>query len=276
MIPRTKKFANGAEVHPIGIGTWGIGGFMEADHSNDDRDIEAIRYSIQKGQNNIDTAEMYGNGHSEEIVGQAIKGFDRSKLFIASKVWKNYTSPSQVTKLVEEMLKRLAIDKLDMVYIHSPDNAGTIRDYIEGLNKAVDRGLTESLAISNFDLEETKEAERYAKHPIIANQILYNVLVRYDAPPELLEYSRKKKIMIVAYRPVERGLLADQCDNKTVLEISKKYKKTPAQIAINWLIAQENVVTIPKSTDPSHIDENLGAMEFEMEEKDLEKLYNQA
>lgn len=254
-------------VHPIGIGTWGVGGGMTANSRNDKRDIEAIRYSIEEGQNQIDTAELYGAGHSEEVVGEAIKGFDRAKLFIASKIWNHNATTTRIPKATKKILERLGIEYLDLLYIHACWREGDIPDYITGLNRAQDRGLTKAIGVSNFTLEQLKKAVKLTKHPIVAIQNHYNLTHQSEVDDKMKNFCKKNKITIVAYSPLEGSKW-----NIKIRKIAKKYKKTPAQIAINWLISQDNVVTIPKSTDKKHIDENLGAMDFEMEDKDTKML----
>jgi diketogulonate reductase-like aldo/keto reductase len=259
------------ETFPIGIGTWGIGGFIEPVYGDEEKDAEAIRYSLSKGQNHIDTAEMYGNGHSEEIVGEAIKGLKREKLYIASKVHRNYTKGKEVLKSTEKILKRLNTDYLDLLYIHSYWQDENMEEFLKGVNNAVDSGLAKAIGVSNFNIDNLLWAVNKSKYPIVANQMNYNILHQTEVPEEMKEYCRKEEVYLVAYRPVERKLLADECVNETVLKIADKYKKTPAQIAINWLLSQ-NRIPIPKSTDKKHINENLGAVDFEIEDKDLQKL----
>lgn len=268
----------GKQVHKIGIGTWLMGGGVNsengivfADYDNDEKDIVAIRYSIEQGQNHIDTAQLYGERHCEELVGEAIKDLDRENLFIASKVWKSHSKRSAVLRSIEESLKRLNLDYIDMMYIHSGTNAFGMDEYIPGLNDAVDEGLIKGLAVSNFSLEQIKEAQALSKHPIIANQVLYNIIERERSPQELIDYCQEQNILVVAYRPVERRLLADKCELPEVLELAKKYNKTPAQISINWLLTQ-NIIPIPKASQQAHIEENLGALNFELSSEDVQIL----
>lgn len=274
-----KKKIGNSEIHPIGIGTWEIGGGIHreegiifADYDNEEKEIAAIKYSVQKGQNHIDTAQMYSAGHSEEVVGKAIKGIDRKKLFIASKIWKSHARKSSVVPAVEGMLKRLQVDYLNLVYMHSPSVPEPMEEYMGGLNEAVDKGLVKYIGVSNFHLEQLKQAVSISKYSIVANQMHYNLIHKQDVPQDMKDFCKKKNIMIVAYRPIERRLLADQATNDTILAISKKYKRTPAQIALNWLISQDNVVAIPKAVNKKHIDENLGASDFELKNDDVEKL----
>jgi diketogulonate reductase-like aldo/keto reductase len=262
-----KKAIGKFKVNSIGIGTWSVGGGMTASSVNDEDDIEAIRYSLKKGQNHIDTAELYGGGHSEEVVGEAIKGHKRDDLFLATKVWRNNATAERVPAAAEESLKRLQVDYVDLLYIHACWEERKIESYIKGLNKAQDAGLTKALGVSNFNLRQLKKALSLSKHPIIALQNHYNVNHQHEVDNKMKDFCKKEGITIVAYSPLEGATT-----NRIVVEMAEKYQKTPEQIALNWLISQENVVTIPKSTDKDHIDENLKAADFEMEEKDHDKL----
>ncbi len=269
---------NGKDIHPIGIGTWAMGGsrFEDgtafADYDHDDRYIDAIRYSISKGQNHIDTAQVYGVGHTEEIVGKAIEGFDRDHLVIASKVNKSHALRSAVPRATEDMLSRLKIDRLDLLYVHAPWDVVPIKEYIDGVNDALEEGLTDTIGVSNFDAEQLREALSLTRNPLVANQLHYNVLSRGHVTRELIDICEKEGILIVAYRPIERRLLADQCTNSQILNLAGKYRRPVSQIAINWLLAQKNVVPIPKATSHEHIDEILGSLEFTLDPADIEML----
>lgn len=262
------KLLDGFEINPIGIGTWGVGGWFSADTRRDEEQIDAIRYSLKKGQNHIDTAEMYSSGHSEEVVGQAIKGFDRTKLFIASKVYKENASSGSIPKAAEQMLERLQTDYLDLLYIHSCFDESRIEDYMKGLNKAQAEGLTKTIGVSNFrNLGQLEKAISVTKSPIVALQNHYNVTFQEEVDDDIKKLCRKEKIVIVGYSPLENSFRS-----KKVVQLAEKYKKSPEQIALNWLVSQEGVVTITKSMNKEHIDENLGALDFEMEKEDLELL----
>jgi diketogulonate reductase-like aldo/keto reductase len=273
----TKRIGE-AEVHPIGIGTWGMGGArweddsICADYDNDRREIEAIRYALSRGQNHIDTAQIYGAGHTEELVGEAIKGFDRDALFIASKVFKSHAKRSATPRAVEGMLARLGIRRLDLLYVHAPWDGIPMEAYIGGLNDALTAGLTKRLGVSNFSVEQLERAMQISRHPIVANQIHYNLIERSFATEECLSFCRREGIAVVAYRPLERRLLADRTEEPMLRELAGKYGKSPAQIALAWLTAQEGVVPIPKASQGSHIDENLASLEVVLEREDRESL----
>lgn len=273
----TKHIA-GREVHPIGIGTWGMGGDRLsdgnpfADYRYDEREIEAIRYSISKGQNHIDTAQLYGAGHTEEIVGEAIAGMDRSALFVATKIWRSHSLRNAVPKAAEDSLRKMRIDTIDLLYVHGPWDAISMEDYIGGLCDAVDAGLAAAIGVSNFSLDQLKQAVSLSRRPITAVQLKYNILDHGLATPEMLAYCREQRITVVAYRPVERRLLADKTENDVVTRVARAHGRPPSQIAIGWLISQPGVVTIPKASARSHIDENLGALDLSLSDSQMREL----
>ena len=270
----SRKTVGGVPVHPVGIGTWDMGGGRHtdgtvfADYRYDDREVAAIRHSLAKGQNHIDTAQLYGAGHTEEIVGQAIKDVPRDTIYLASKIWSSHLLRGAVVRQVEDMLKRLGTDYLDLLYVHAPWDIVPMEEYVGGMNDALDKGLVRALGVSNFNLDQLKKAIAISSSPIVANQLLYNIVDRGMVTHKHMRFAEENDVAIVAYRPVERKMLADNTENESVLKIAAKYDRPVSQIAINWLIGQTPVVTIPKASVPSHIDENLGALDFELSPAD--------
>lgn len=273
-----KKQIADRQFHPIGIGTWGMGGTrlsddaIFADYDHDQREIEAIRYSISQGQNHLDTAQLYGAGHTEEIVREAIRDIPRENLFIVSKVWKSHAYRSAVPKAVEGILSRLHIPYLDLIYIHGYFKAVPISEYIQGLNDVVDRGLATAIGVSNFTLNQLKEAEAISHHPIVAVQNHYNLIERTYVPQELLDYCREKHIAVVAYRPLERKKLTGETDIPELRAMAKRHNASVSQIALAWLLAQEGVIPIPKASSKEHIDENLQSLHVSLSPEDMKVL----
>ncbi len=245
-----------------------------ADYRYDDREIEAIRYSIGLGQNHVDTAALYGAGHTEEVVGEAISGLDREQLFVATKVWRSHSLRHAVPHSAEESLRKLKLDVLDLLYVHAPWDAIPMGEYIDGLNDALEAGLTKAIAVSNFSSAQLSEAISLSRHPIVANQVHYNVLNRGLVDEAMRGMAAQHGITIVAYRPVERRLLADRASAPAILDAAAQIGCTPAQLAIAWLIDQPNVVTIPKASSPGHVDENLAAMNVRIPDEVRARLDN--
>ena len=272
------KTKSGHPLNPIGVGTWGMGGdrfedgSLYADYRHDDREIAAIGYSISKGQNHVDTAQLYGSGHTEEIVGNAIKGVERESIYIATKVWRSHSLRHAVPKMAEESIEKLGSVYIDLLYVHAPWDSIEMSEYIGGLNDVVDSGLALTIGVSNFTTSQLEAACRMSKHPIVANQIHYSLLERKSIADGMLEFCRREGITVVAYRPVERKLLADQTKSEELRSLSQRLGHTPAQVAIAWLLCQEGVITIPKASDHDHIDENLGALDVSLSSEEMESL----
>ncbi len=217
----------------------------------------------------IDTAEMYGAGHAEELVGQAIQAFPREKVFIVSKVLNNYLEYEEVIKACHRSLERLQADFIDLYLVHFPNYEVPLQETMEAMEKLVEQGLARFIGVSNFPLNLMKQAQSYiGTTEIQANEVKYNLKCRYDEK-DLLPYCQKERITMIAYTPLEEGSLAN---SRLLQEVGKKYEKPAAQIALNWLICKENVVTIPKAINPGHLEENAAAIGWRMSQEDLERL----
>ena len=251
-------------------------GALYADYRRDEQEVEAIRYSLSMGQNHIDTAQLYGAGHTEEIVGTAIQGADRERLFIASKVWKSHSLRHAVQRAAEESLRKLGISELDLLYVHAPWDAIPMEEPIAGLCDAQAAGLTRAIGVSNYALDELRKAVSISRYPIVASQVHYNLLHHGPVTDEYLEFCRSEGITLVAYRPLERRLLADQAAAPEVLDAAASIGCTPSQLALAWLIQQEGVVPVPKASRPEHVDENLAALSVKIEEPVRKQLWSVA
>lgn len=265
-----KTFINGVRIPVIGIGTWEMGGTLTKNISEDEKNIKAIKEAIRLGMTHIDTAESYAAGHAEELVGKAIKSFNRKNLFITTKVSPEHLRFDQVLEAAETSLERLKANYIDLYLIHWPNPDIPLRETMRAFDFLIDKDIVRHIGVSNFSVQLLKEAQSYSKNKIVANQVEYNLLSR-KPEKELLSFCQKEKIMLTAYQPLARGKLAkpgfDSLD-----ELAKKYSKTQAQIALNWLISKPSVVVIPKSSSIEHLKENLGAIGWKMDKEDLKRL----
>ncbi|MFA6447573.1 MAG: aldo/keto reductase [Patescibacteria group bacterium] len=272
-----KKINGVTDVPVLGIGTWGMGGEAETVTDNDQADIQAIRKAIELGMTHIDTAEIYGKGHAEELVGEAIKGFDRSKLFITTKVARRNCAYDNVLAAMDRSLKRLGTNYVDLYLIHSPNPEIPFSETMKAMDRLVEEGKTRLIGVSNFPVEQMIEAQKHSKNKITANQVEYNLMTRNDGQgsanveSEIIPYCQANSIMIIAYRPLAKGILSSS-ENNLLGELAKKYGKTPAQIALNWVISKKSMVTIPKASSVQHLEEDLGAIGWDMDSKDIKKL----
>lgn len=267
-----KKLKNGFEMPVFGLGTWQMDGRETRNHENDDiKDITAIQKAIELGITHIDTAESYAEGYTETLIGQAIKGVDRSKLFMVSKISQKHFRFNDVFTSCRASLDRLQIDYLDLYLIHLPNPEIPIEETLRAMDKLVADGLVKNIGVSNFKPGRLKEAQKQTGNKLVINQVYYNLIRREPENQGLLEYCQQNDVLLEAYRPLEKGLLLDK--PASILEkMARKYGKTPAQVAINWLISQENVITLSKSSTLDHLKENLGAIGWQMNTKDIEKL----
>ncbi|MFA5051585.1 MAG: aldo/keto reductase [Patescibacteria group bacterium] len=267
-----KKLPNGFAMPEYGLGTWQMGGRDERDPANDDQaDIQGIKDAIDAGITHIDTAEIYANGYTETLVSRAIKGYDRSKLFIVSKVQAAHMSYDGIIEACQHSLERLGLSYLDMYLLHRYNATFPLQESIRAMDELANRGLIRAIGVANFGAGHIAEAQSYTKNKIVCDQVHYNLQFREPKNSGLLEYCRKNDIMLVAWRPVGKGdLLGDQ--PPVILELCEKYHKTPAQIALNWLISQPNVVTLSKTRSKKHLMENLGAIRWHMDPVDIEKI----
>jgi len=256
----------------LGLGTWMIGGDSQKDPFNDDRgQVAAIKRAIDYGITYLDTAEMYAQGHAEELVGTAIKDYDRKKLFIVSKVWPSHLRYADLIRSCTASLKRLNTDYLDLYLVHMPNPEVPLLKTMKAMDKLKKEGLIKNIGVSNFSLESLQAAQSLTQNKIVINQVHYNLIFRQPEKSGLLDFCQMNDVLLVAWRPVEKGILA--ATRTPILdEICRKYHKTPAHVAINWLISQKNVTTLAKMLAENHLEENLGALNWQMDDSDIEKL----
>jgi len=254
-----REIVEGVSIPVLGIGTWGMGGRETPDKTRDAETITAIRMAVELGLTHIDTAEYYGAGHAEELVGEAIQDTDRKSLFITSKVWHNHLHRDDLLKSMKASLKRLGVEQVDLYLVHWPNPEVPLKETMAAMEECVREGYTRYIGVSNFSAQLMEEAQELLKeNRLAANQVQYSLI---DQKPrlELLPACRRLGISLVAYRPLERGAIL-QTPNPVMDEIAKAHGKSRAQVALNWLTSQESVFTIPKSTNPVHIMEFMGAL----------------
>ena len=264
----TKKLDSGFELPVYGLGIWQMGGRWEADTSKDAEEIRAIRAALDSGVTHIDTAESYGNGHAEELLRQAIEGYDRSKLIIATKVSANNQTYEGVHKSFQASLERIGLDYVDLYLLHRfPEPGIDIADTMRAMDELVEQGLVKNIGVCNMTPHRFNEVQKLTKNKLVCNQVHYNVQYREDEDKGVLKHCQENDVMLVAWRPLQKGILPESA---LLEELAKKYDKTPVQIAINWLISQDNVVTLSKTSNLDHLEENLGAFGWSMEAEDVE------
>ena len=263
---------NGFKLPVFGFGAYRIGGRRTRDPLNDDKEnIKSLRKALDLGITHIDTAEMYAGGYNEVLVGKAIKGYDRSKLLISTKVSPMNLEYQKVISSAKNSLKKMNIDYLDLYNIHYPSFEVPVSETMRAMDHLVDEGLVRYIGVSNFDLGQFQEAQKYSGNKIVANQIPYSLINRKFQADGFIDFAGKNDVMTVAWMPIEGGKLGKRGIELLDL-MCDRYNKTPAQVAINWLISQKNVVTMPGSRNTAHLEENLGALGWSLSPEDQKKL----
>lgn len=241
---------------------------MSANRSRDRQDLNALRAALDMGYRHFDTAEMYGDGHTEELLGEAIKALDREEVFITTKVSPSNLRYVGVMDALGDSLRRLDTDYINLYLIHWPSRSIPLEETFRALNEAVEQGKVRHLGVSNFNLEQLNESIALSKTPIATNQVPYSLTNRRYARNGVLAYCRENGILLTAYSPLKGGVLG----NQDVREIAQSHGGTPAQVALNWLTRQPQVITIPQSTDPQHLQANLEASELVLSDEEVERL----
>jgi diketogulonate reductase-like aldo/keto reductase len=216
----------------------------------------------------IDTAEIYG---TEGVVGEALEEIGREKVFLATKVSAQHLRYKDVLKAAEQSLKRLGTDTIDLYQVHWSNPSVPIEDTMRAMGELLDSGKIKFVGVSNFSVDETKDAQHFlSKGKIVSNQVEYNLSER-SIESDLMPYCVKERITIIAYSPLARGNSL-RGGPKILDELASKYKKTRSQIILNWITSHENTIAIPKSDSVEHTKENCGASGWRLSPEDVEKI----
>ena len=260
---KTLKLLSGKEIPILGQGTWRMG----EKASQKQAEIDGLKLGIDLGMRLIDTAEMYGEGGAERVVSEAIAG-RREEVYLVSKFYPYNASYQGVIKACERSLSRLKTDYLDLYLLHWRGSI-SLAETLYGLQHLKQAGKILDYGVSNFDTDDMEEAESLASgKEIVTNQVLYN-LMRRGIEWDLLPWCKKRSIPIMAYSPVEQRAFVNDSKLKN---IAIKHNATPTQIALSWLLHQDNVISIPKATNPQHIKENLAAKEIDLTKEDIKEI----
>ncbi len=252
----------GETVSAVGMGTWGI--------KNEEGAFRALVRAVELGLDLVDTAEMYGGGRAEELVGRVLREVGRESVFVVTKLYPHrFRDPERAVRAAEASLRRLGASHADLVLIHWPDDLAPIRVQVRSLEAVAERGLARYVGVSNFDAGQLEEAvESAAKHELVVDQVKYSVLDR-SAEGDLLPACLRLGVTLVAYSPLERGAVLR---SKSVREVASRCGRTPVQVALNFLVSRPAVVAIPKSERVEHVEEIRGALGWRLRPEDLELL----
>ena len=246
---------------------------MGEDPSKRQAEVDAIRLGLNLGMNLIDTAEMYGEGGAEEVVGEAIEDRPRAEVFIVSKVYPHNATRRGAVEACARSLRRLKTGYIDLYLLHWREKT-PLSETLEAFQFLKDSGDIRDYGVSNFDISDMEEAYALAGgDEIVTNQVLYNPAHR-GIEWDLLPWCRARSIPIMAYSPLgsDSGEQKKLFSNPTIKSIAAQYSATPAQVALAWLLRHPDLVVIPKAGHPEHIRQNRAALEIELTDQDLKEL----
>ena len=260
---KTVVLPGGREVPALGQGTWNMGDNTR----RRSQEIKALQRGIDLGMTLIDTAEMYGEGAAEELIGEAIRG-RRSEVFLVSKVYPHNATRRGAVSACERSLGRLGVERIDLYLLHWRGSV-KLSETLEAFAELKRGGKIAAFGVSNFDTSDMEEAWGLVQGKEIAvNQILYN-LTRRGVEFELLPWLEKHRVPVMAYSPVEQGRLVK---HPKLAAIAKERNATAAQIALAWLLARPGVIAIPKAADLGHVEENRAAADLELSAAEMTAL----
>ncbi|MDH3693586.1 MAG: aldo/keto reductase [Gammaproteobacteria bacterium] len=254
---------SGETVSNIGLGTWRMG---ENPRSRE-QEVKALRAGLELGINLIDTAEMYGEGGAEKIIAEAIDGH-RDDVLLVSKVYPHNASRKGAIKACERSLQRLRTDRIDLYLLHWRGQI-PLSETLEAFQQLVAAGKIRHFGVSNFDKDDMDEwyaldgGEKTA-----SNQLIYN-LNRRGIEWDLLSWCTDRGIPVMAYSPLDQGALNNHAALK---KIANRYDVTSLQIALAWVLHQDNVIVIPKAANLKHVEQNRAALDIELDQADLAEL----
>ena len=260
---KTVTLLSGQRVSAFGLGTWHFG----EDRGKRTGEIATLRLGLDLGVTLIDTAEMYGEGRSEELIAEAIEG-RRDQIFLVSKVSPHNASRKGAVAACERSLARLRTDRIDLYLLHWRGNvplAETIEAFV-ALQKA---GKIHHFGVSNLDLADMQELWSVQNGSAVAtDQLLYN-LARRGIEWDLLPWLRERRIPIMAYSPIEQAKLTL---NAKLVDFARRHSMTPAQAGLAWLLAHDDVIVIPKTGRRDRLKENIGALDHHLTQAQLAEL----
>lgn len=259
----TVKFPSGKRVPAFGLGTW----YMGEDPATRAEELATLRLGLDMGATLIDTAEMYGEGDSEKLVGEAIEG-RRDEVFLVDKVLPQNASRRRMSKACEASLRRIGTDRLDLYLLHWRGEV-PLQETVEAFKQLRHDGKILSFGVSNFDTADMEELWSIpAGTDAQTDQVLYN-LTRRGIEWDLLPWLREHRVPVMAYSPIEHSKLVK---NQKLIQFAERHEMTPAQVALSWLFAKPDVIVIPKASQREHLIENLGALEHHLTKTQLLEL----
>ena len=256
------RFPDGTEIPALGQGSW----MMAERPERRAAEVAALREGVELGMTLIDTAEMYADGESERLVGEAIGGV-RDRVFLVGKAYPHNASRDRLPRACEASLERLGTDRLDLYLLHWRGSV-PLAETVEAMERLVAAGKILRWGVSNLDADDMNELVEAGGAACKTDQILYN-LTRRGPEHDLIPGLAARRMAVMAYSPVEQGRLLS---HRGLVEMADDKGATPAQLALAWLLARDSVIAIPKAGSVAHVRENRAAADLRLGETDLKRL----
>ncbi|WP_433282425.1 aldo/keto reductase [Pseudonocardia xinjiangensis] len=261
--PHVVTLPSGEQVAALGQGTWYLGD----DPRRRADEIAALRLGLDLGLSVVDTAEMYGDGASEELVGEAVAG-RRDEVFLVDKVLPHHATRAGTVRACQESLRRLRTDRIDLYLLHWRGRV-PLAETLAGFADLVDAGAIRYWGVSNLDRDDMEQLYGLPGGDAVAtDQVLYN-LTRRGPEYDLLPWCGEHRVPVMAYSPIEQGRLLGE---PGLTEVARRHGATPAQVALAWVLHRDATIAIPKAADPEHVRENAAARDLALTADDLETL----
>lgn len=267
------------DIFPIAIGSYGLGASRSESWEDnktelviDEKEMQSIIYSYERGQNYIDTSYIYAGGQTMKFISEFIKRVDRNKLFIAVKIENFIEKVEDIEEQLDKYLEILGIDYADSILLHTPKASKIpLEDSYNELKRLVRIGKSRHISASNLNIEQLKIIVDELNIDLFSFEGLYNLECKQNEDVGILDYCKKHNILFLNYQPFRRNRTANH-NYPLLVELANKYNKTQNQILLNYYIYEKKLVPITKANKIEHIDLNLEALNFKMEQIDYDKL----
>jgi len=300
-VSRIRLGKSDVEVSVVGIGTWQASGTQWGTDVTDENCVQAIVRSAELGVNLVDTAEAYGNGHSEEVVGRAVREVGRERVVVATKVHGGHLRYDDVVRACDMSLSRLGVKQIDLYQVHWPDPWQQIplRNTMRAMEKLHEEGKIRAIGVSNFAVRDLEEARSVLSHTdVVSNQVRYSILQR-QIEEEVVPYCKRESVTVLAYSPLAQGALSGKYtedskpsddvrkgnklfSDRNMVEVSKvigvladvasRRGKTIPQVALNWIISHPGTVPIPGAKRAEQAEENAGAAGWTLSPQEIKEI----
>ncbi|HEX8913566.1 MAG TPA: aldo/keto reductase [Humisphaera sp.] len=257
---RTTRLRSGVAVPVLGQGTWRFG----EKPARRAEEIESLRHGLDLGLTLVDTAEMYGDGAAEDLIGEAIDG-RRDEVFLVSKVLPHHATFDGTVAACRASRRRLRTERIDLYLLHWRGDV-PLAETVAALEAPKVEGAIRHWGVSNFDLGDMEDLVAVeGGRNVETDQVLYN-LSRRGIEHDLVPWADEGDMPLMAYSPIEQGRLLDA---PALAEVAGRHRATPAQVALAWVLRREGVIAIPKAASPAHVDENRAALDLRLSDRDV-------